>query len=110
MHHSILTRQRLAAIFLMGLLLLYSPAMTLFDRASEWGGVPISYLYLFGVWLLLVVLAASASYIAVPAAMRLALPEASPSIYLGMSLAITFPFNLLFGIPLYHYVLRTLYF
>ena len=58
MHHSILTRQRLAAIFLMGLLLLYSPAMTLFDRASEWAGFPISYLYLFGVWLLLVVLAA----------------------------------------------------
>ncbi len=60
--------------------------------------------------LLLVVLAASASYIAVPAAMRLALPEASPSVYLGMSLAITFPFNLIVGIPLYHFVLRTLYF
>ena len=60
--------------------------------------------------LLLVVLAASASYIAVPAAMRLALPEANPSVYLGMSLAITFPFNLLLGIPLYHTVLRLLYF
>ena len=60
--------------------------------------------------LLLVVLAASASYIAVPAAMRLALPEANPSIYLGMALAITFPFNLLIGIPLYHTVLRMLYF
>ena len=56
--------------------------------------------------LLLVVLAASASYIAVPAAMRLALPEANPSIYLAMSLAITFPFNLLVGIPLYHSVIR----
>lgn len=56
--------------------------------------------------LLLVVLAASASYIAVPAAMRLALPEANPSVYLGMSLAVTFPFNLLIGIPLYHQVLR----
>lgn len=56
--------------------------------------------------LLLVVLAASASYIAVPAAMRLALPEANPSVYLGMSLAITFPFNLLIGIPLYHQLLR----
>jgi hypothetical protein len=51
---------------------------------------------------LLVVLCASASYIAVPAAMRLALPEANPSTYLAMSLAITFPFNLLIGIPLYH--------
>ena len=47
-------------------------------------------------------LAASASYIAVPAALRLALPEASPSIYLPMSLAITFPFNILLGIPMYH--------
>lgn len=58
--------------------------------------------------LLLTVLGASASYIAVPAAMRLALPEANPSIYLPMSLAITFPFNLLIGIPLYHQMLRWL--
>ncbi len=48
-----------------------------------------------------VTLAASASYIAVPAAMRIALPEARPSIYLTLSLGITFPFNLAFGIPLY---------
>ena len=46
------------------------------------------------------VLAASASYIAAPAAVRLALPEASPGIYLTASLAITFPFNLIFGIPI----------
>jgi uncharacterized protein len=46
-------------------------------------------------------LAASASYIAVPAALRLALPEANPAISLTMSLGITFPFNLLVGIPLY---------
>jgi hypothetical protein len=51
---------------------------------------------------LLTVLSASASYIAVPAAMRLALPEANPSVYLPMSLAITFPANLLVGIPFYH--------
>lgn len=50
---------------------------------------------------LLITLAASASYIAVPAAMRLALPKAQPSIYLTLSLGITFPFNLTFGIPLY---------
>lgn len=50
---------------------------------------------------LLITLAASASYIAVPAAMRLALPEARPSIYLTLSLGITFPFNLAIGIPLY---------
>lgn len=46
------------------------------------------------------VLAASASYIAAPAAVRLALPEASPGIYLTASLGITFPFNLIFGIPI----------
>ncbi len=50
---------------------------------------------------LLMTLSASASYIAVPAAMRVALPEANPSIYLTMSLGITFPFNLTIGIPLY---------
>ena len=50
---------------------------------------------------LLMVLAASASYIAVPAAMRVALPEANPSIYLTLSLGVTFPFNLTLGIPLY---------
>lgn len=50
---------------------------------------------------LLMTLAASASYIAVPAAMRLALPEADPSVSLTLSLGITFPFNLVFGIPLY---------
>jgi len=49
----------------------------------------------------LAVLAASASYIAVPAAMRLALPKADAGLYLAMSLAITFPFNIIVGIPLY---------
>jgi hypothetical protein len=52
--------------------------------------------------LLLLVLAASASYIAVPAAMRLSLPEANPALYLSLSLAVTFPFNIIVGIPLYH--------
>lgn len=47
------------------------------------------------------VLCASASYIAVPAAMRLALPQADPGIYLTMSLSITFPFNILFGIGIF---------
>ena len=50
---------------------------------------------------LLITLSASASYIAVPAAMRVALPEANPSIYLTLSLGVTFPFNLTLGIPLY---------
>ena len=51
--------------------------------------------------MLMATLAASASYIAVPAAMRLALPEARPGIYLTLSLGITFPFNLTLGIPVY---------
>lgn len=51
--------------------------------------------------LLLVVLCASASYIAVPAALRVALPEANPTLYVTLSLAVTFPFNILLGIPLY---------
>lgn len=50
---------------------------------------------------LLATLSASASYIAVPAAMRLALPDANPSIYLPLSLGVTFPFNLAIGIPIY---------
>lgn len=53
---------------------------------------------------LLITLSASASYIAVPAAMRLALPEAKPSIYLTLSLGVTFPFNVTIGIPLYIYL------
>lgn len=51
---------------------------------------------------LFAVLAASASYIAVPAAMRMALPKADAGVYIPMSLALTFPFNLIVGIPLYH--------
>lgn len=47
-------------------------------------------------------MAASASYIAAPAAVRIALPEANPSLYRSASLAVTFPFNLVLGIPLYH--------
>lgn len=50
---------------------------------------------------LMMVLAGSASYIAVPAAMRVALPDARPSVYLTLSLGVTFPFNLVVGIPVY---------
>ena len=50
---------------------------------------------------LLAVLASSASYIAVPAAARIAIPKAEPSTYIGMALAVTFPFNVIVGIPLY---------
>lgn len=51
---------------------------------------------------LLAVLYASASYIAAPAAMRIAIPEANPALSIGASLGVTFPFNVLFGIPIYH--------
>lgn len=51
---------------------------------------------------LLIALAASASYIAVPAAMRLAVPEANPALSLAAALGVTFPFNILVGLPLYH--------
>ena len=55
---------------------------------------------------LLMVLAASASYIAVPAVLRHALPEVNPALYMGMSLGITFPFNIILGIPLYIYIAK----
>ena len=55
---------------------------------------------------LLMVLAASASYIAVPAVVKFAIPEANPSIYFGLSLGLTFPFNVLFGIPFYTEIAR----
>jgi uncharacterized protein len=50
---------------------------------------------------LIMVLSASASYIVVPAVLRYAIPEANPSLYLGLSLGVTFPLNILFGIPFY---------
>lgn len=56
--------------------------------------------------ILLMVLAASASYIAVPAVLRHALPEVNPGLYMGMSLGITFPLNIIFGIPLYTFVAK----
>ena len=58
---------------------------------------------------LFAILAASASYIAVPAAMRLAVPRANPSLYLPMALAITFPFNITLGMPLYLQIIQTIH-
>ena len=55
---------------------------------------------------LFAILAASASYIAVPAAMRLAAPKANPSLYLPMALAITFPFNITLGMPIYLWIIQ----
>lgn len=55
---------------------------------------------------LFIVLCSSASYIAVPAAMRLSVPEANPSLYVPMSLALTFPLNIVFGLPFYFHLLQ----
>lgn len=88
-------------------------------RAAGWRLVVFSVVMpllhgLLGAWLgtlcglslggstVLATLAASASYIAAPAAVRIALPKASPALYLASSLAITFPFNIVIGIPLYY--------
>ena len=51
--------------------------------------------------LLFMVLCASASYIAVPAAMRMTVPQANPSLYISTALGVTFPFNVVIGIPIY---------
>ena len=58
--------------------------------------------------LLFAVLCASASYIAVPAAMRMTVPEANPSLYVSMALALTFPFNIIVGIPLYMNIIKAM--
>ena len=59
--------------------------------------------------MLLSVLAASASYIAVPAVVRYAIPEAKPSVYFTMALAMTFPFNITLGIPLYYAIIQIIW-
>jgi len=70
--------------------------------------VALGLCYVFGLPLgetvLLMVLAASASYIAVPAVLRESMPEANPGLYFGMSLGLTFPLNIIVGIPLYTWI------
>jgi hypothetical protein len=61
-----------------------------------------------GNWAMMAILAASASYIAVPAAMSLALPRADAGVYLPLSLGVTFPFNIIVGIPLYLWIAQRL--
>ncbi len=70
--------------------------------AASWMGLSV------GGTVLLMTLAASASYIAAPTAMRLAVPEANPALGIAAALALTFPFNVLFGIPLYLWVAQQL--
>ena len=59
-----------------------------------------------GETILLMILSASASYIAVPAALKYALPQANPSLYFGMSLGLTFPINIIIGIPMYTFIAK----
>jgi len=82
-------------------LLVFAIAMPLFSALV---GVLLGHALGFSVGgaAMLAILAASASYIAVPAAMRISVPEANPTLSLTASLGITFPFNILVGIPLYH--------
>ncbi|MBX7247408.1 MAG: sodium-dependent bicarbonate transport family permease [Candidatus Sumerlaeaceae bacterium] len=58
---------------------------------------------------LFTVLCASGSYIAVPAAMRLSIPEANPGLYVTMAIGITFPFNMLIGLPLYLAIIKAIW-
>lgn len=71
-------------------------------------GIGISYILglTTGDAFLFTVLCASASYIAVPAAIRMAIPEANPGTYVTMALALTFPFNVIVGLPLYLYIIQ----
>lgn len=55
MRRAILTSQRLLAVFLAGMLLLFSPIVSLFDQPEFWFGIPLIYLYLFTVWALLII-------------------------------------------------------
>jgi hypothetical protein len=59
--------------------------------------------------LLLAVLCASASYIAVPAAVRITIPQANPGLFVPMALTVTFPFNVTIGIPLYYYIITIIW-
>lgn len=81
-------------------LLAYGMLAPLLHAALAWGLARLAGLSA-GDTALLMTLAASASYIAVPAVVRYAIPEANPSLYFGLSLGLTFPLNLLLGIPLY---------
>jgi len=88
-------------------LVAFGLAMPLIGAAAGLAAGMLGGLSLGGVTLM-AVLAASASYIAVPAAMRLALPEADAGIYVTLSVAVTFPFNVVIGIPLYLWAARAL--
>lgn len=58
MHRSLLLRQRMIGLFLLGVLLLYSPLLSVFDTNAELFGFPVTYIYLFGTWVALIALIA----------------------------------------------------
>ena len=67
---------------------------------SQWVSADAGNTFIFAI------LAASASYIAVPSAMKLAAPKADPGLYIPMALGLTFPFNITVGMPLYFYIVQ----
>lgn len=95
---------RKAGIFLTGFAIVIPLINALFGIAAA---------YLIGLGkgdaLMITVLFAGASYIAVPAAMRLSIPQSNPSLYVPMSLGITFPFNIIIGLPVYMYIINFLW-
>jgi len=105
----LVTGRRLADLRATGwFLVAFSVVMPIFHGglgvlAGYWSGLSVGGATVLGT------LAASASYIAAPAAIRVALPQANPSLYLTAALAITFPFNVVVGIPLYFAFSRSLF-
>ena len=105
----LITGQRLADLrkagpYLVGFALLFPMLHAVLGiLLAYWCGLGV------GGAVVLATLAASASYIAAPAAARMALPQANPALYLTASLAVTFPFNVVFGIPLYYSIARHWY-
>jgi uncharacterized protein len=98
----LVTASQIAALRKCGLfLLVFGIAMPLFSSVVG-TAIGLGLGFSLGGTAMFGILAASASYIAVPAAMRISVPEANPALSLAVSLGVTFPFNVLFGIPLYH--------
>lgn len=105
----IITASKVSDLKKVGLqLVTFGVAMPLISASL---GIVVGYLtgLSIGGTTILATLAASASYIAAPAAMRIAIPEANPTLYLTAALGITFPFNILLGIPIYHSLVKMLF-
>ncbi len=105
----LVTSRRLADLKRVGpFLVLFGIGMPLFSAML---GIAVGWMtgLSIGGTTVIATLAASASYIAAPAAMRIAVPEANPTLYLTAALGITFPFNLVVGIPLYYWMVSQLF-